>query len=69
VELKGRNIDDGSMAIALPAVTDEKNLGAIAQAVLTATRVRVSVNLSDKNKISMLRGDARKAIKFVDNRN
>ena len=69
VELKGRKIDDGSIDVALHAVTDEKNLGAIAQAVLAAARVRVSVNLSDKNKISTLRGDARKAIKFVDNRN
>ncbi|MCL1946118.1 MAG: AMP-binding protein [Chitinivibrionia bacterium] len=68
VELKGQKSDDDSIDVVLHAVTDEKNLDAIEQAVLAAARVRVSVNICDKNKISMLRGDARKAIKFVNNR-
>ena len=68
VEVKGNKNDDNHTDIALHVIADKKELNKITQAILNVARVRVSVFLSNKGTISLLRGDARKAIRFVDKR-
>jgi phenylacetate-CoA ligase len=69
VELKGFRSDSDRTEIVVHIVAEKKELNKVTQAVTAATRVRISVFLSNKSTISALRGDARKAIRFVDNRN
>jgi len=68
VELKGRKNDDNHTDIILHVIADKNELNKITQAILNAARVRVAVFISNKSTIKHLRGDARKAIRFVDNR-
>jgi phenylacetate-CoA ligase len=68
IELKGHKNDDEKSEIIIHIVADKKELNKVMQAVQAAARVKISVFLSNKSTISVLRGDARKAVRFVDNR-
>jgi len=68
VELKGHKNDDEKTEIIIHIAADKKELNKVMQAVQAAARVKISVFLSNKSTISALRGDARKAVRFVDNR-
>ncbi|MCL2844733.1 MAG: AMP-binding protein [Chitinivibrionia bacterium] len=68
IELKGHKADDNHNDIILHVIADKKELNKITQSILNVARVRVSVFLSNKGSIKHLRGEARKAIRFVDNR-
>ena len=66
VELKDHKGDDQIIVHAI--TSDKRDIHRIAQAVHASARVQVSVFLTNKSSISALRGDARKAVRFVDNR-
>lgn len=69
VELKGSKNDDTKTEIILHAVADSSEIYRITQSVQAAARVNIPVFLTNKISIATLRGEARKAIRFVDNRN
>jgi phenylacetate-CoA ligase len=68
VELKGHKNDNDKSELILHVVADKKELSKITQAVMAAARVKISIFLSNKSTVSVLRGEARKPIRFVDNR-
>jgi len=68
IELKGHRDDCDKVEIILHVISEKKELHRITQALQTAARVRISVYLSNKSTITALRGNTRKAVRFVDNR-
>ncbi|MDR0303929.1 MAG: AMP-binding protein [Chitinispirillales bacterium] len=68
VELRGQKNYSEKNEIIVHIVAENKDLHKITQSIAAAARVKISVFLSNKSTIAALRGDARKAIRFVDNR-
>jgi len=68
VELNGNKDDCVGNDVALHVVSDSTELSRITMAVQAAARVHIPVYLTNKITIAKLRGEARKAIRFVDNR-